>query len=431
MAKTINYFIINMKQIIRSIEKSSYVIFSPFILIISLAFMFGGGDYTDILIQQERVLHIGVINKDQTQFLDEWRDTFESYLDNTLFSNDPLQIGFGNVFIKNINTSNNLLTTNEPVSFKIHEYQNNDEANTAIKKRLIALYLIIPANFSQTILAGLHHKVNVTNQITLTNESQFIRSEATFNLIGDYSFTKFTQAQSVIIEMLDSFLFVYTGLESAGGNLKVKEVSIISEELSVFDKYIPGILVLVLLLGNSAIVGVLAQERTSGTIDRLKLSNFSQKNLIFGLSLTQLVIGLIQIIISLLTIYLIGFPGTGNLFYVLIICFLLLIPLIGIGLIVAAYTEGPIATGMAGMNAIILSFFTGEFIPLPRWQLIQEIQVWHLLPVFSASEAMRKILFLNYDLTQVLMEIMFSFIIGIIIFLIGLFAFQKKIYSEN
>ncbi|MFX1506401.1 MAG: hypothetical protein ACFFDC_09825, partial [Promethearchaeota archaeon] len=61
--------------------------------------------------------------------------------------------------------------------------------------------------------------------------------------------------------------------------------------------------------------------------------------------------------------------------------------------------------------------------------LYGDIQVWHLNPFYSTSEAIRKILFLDYSLDQVALEFCLLIIIGLIIYILGTLAFVKKVYE--
>jgi len=82
-----------------------------------------------------------------------------------------------------------------------------------------------------------------------------------------------------------------------------------------------------------------------------------------------------------------------------------------------------------GTAGIPLSFLSGAFFPLPpKLILFGEVEIWHVNPLYSASEAIRKILFYEYTLSQVFMEITFLLTIGSAIFLIGAVLFVKRVY---
>ena len=72
--------------------------------------------------------------------------------------------------------------------------------------------------------------------------------------------------------------------------------------------------------------------------------------------------------------------------------------------------------------------FYGFFSYVGEYRIIKIPITWHVNPLYSASEAIRKILFYEYTLSQVFMEITFLLTIGSLIFLIGAVLFAKRVY---
>jgi ABC-type polysaccharide/polyol phosphate export permease len=181
-------------------------------------------------------------------------------------------------------------------------------------------------------------------------------------------------------------------------------------------------------MSSAGITYILAFERDRGTIDRLKLSNFPKDDLVLGLTLTQFITTALQIIVFFLTVYFLGFPGRLDLFLAVFIALLSIVPVLAIGILSSVQLKGEIAFFLPGMLSLPLSFLTGSFIPLPKIVLIGEIQIWHLNPFYSSSEALRKILFLNYDLTQITFELLLLLGVSLPILILSVLLFRKKIY---
>jgi len=140
-----------------------------------------------------------------------------------------------------------------------------------------------------------------------------------------------------------------------------------------------------------------------------------------GISITQLITTSLEIVVYLITIYFLGFPGKGNPAFAFLIGLLTIPPILGVGLLSAvAFKDDKLAMSIPGTAGIPLSFLSGAFFPLP--------QIWHVNPLYSASEAIRKIHFYEYTLSQVFMEITFLLTIGSLIFLIGAVLFVKRVY---
>ncbi|MFX0090392.1 MAG: ABC transporter permease [Candidatus Hodarchaeota archaeon] len=435
--KTLIYANKTLRETFRSNEKVGLIFAIPVILLVALAFMYGDQN-TVIVTEDENILNIGVINWDDTSILlsEELKNQFRPYVTpiNTdlNITGDPLETGFGQCFIENINMSHRLITASDSQMLSVTSLTDIDKAKTAVQSRYISLCFIITENFSQSLLAGVNYRTNITTGTSITNDPNLVRSEATVELIGDYSYSRFSQAENILAKMLKTFVQGYTEIELPAGKFVIKQEQINSVEFTEFHRYIPGFLVFVLLMSVSGSAGILALERGSGTLDRLKLSAYSPYSLVLGISITQIITTGLQIAVYLITIYFLGFPGQGDPVLAFLVGLISIPPILGIGLISAViFEDEKLAMSLPGLGAIPLSFLTGSFLPLPRWPLFGEIEVWHLNPLYCTSEAIRKILFLNYDFSQVSVEVTFLLIIGSIMFLLSAFLFHKKVYISD
>ncbi|MFX1285939.1 MAG: ABC transporter permease [Promethearchaeota archaeon] len=435
MYKIILYTLKCLKQTGRNVERMSIIFLIPVLFIVGIAFLYG--DQSSFVIIGDTGDHykIGVINQDKDPKLNSTlRSQLSYYMAENSLSGDILHNGFGSFFIENINNSNILLSENDTRRFSVISYINLDDASKAVQSRFISLCFVIPNNFSQTLIAGLNHRINVTEGKLLLNTTEYFYSVADIELLGDYSYARFTEATTLLQEMLNSFLdkFWVIGLDSPA-RLSVDYESVSTLVFTEFDIYIPAFLIFVLITSSTGVAGIIGYEQEQGTIDRLKLSNFPSLSFLFSLSITQIISTLMTMICVIITIYFLGFPfqGSYQAFIVILVSILAVLPLLAISLGIAAFLGGKMATYLPGLIAIPLSFLTGGFIPLPRITLIGEIQLWHLNPFFSAGEVYRKILILNLEINQIFLDLMLLFLIGIGFFIIGTLIFVKGVYSKN
>ncbi len=435
MMKSLIYARKTLRQTFRSKEKIGIIFAVPIALLVSLAFMYGEQRTVIPVSEDENILNIGVLNRDNTTFLtQELKSQFKPHVTalsgNMHVTGDPLETGFGVCFIENINMSDHLLASPDDQVLSIRPLSDIDTAKTAVQSRQIALCFIITDNFSKTILAGINYRTYITTGTIITNDSNLIKSEATVELIGDYSYSLFSVAENLLARMLKNFVNGFTVAELSGGKFEIKQEQISSVEFTEFDTYIPGFLVFVLLMSVSGSAGILAAERGSGTLDRLKIGAFSPFSLLMGISITQLITTSLEIVVYLITIYFLGFPGKGNPALAFLIGLITIPPILGVGLLSAvAFKDEILAMSIPGTAGIPLSFLSGAFFPLPpKLILFGEVEIWNVNPLYSTSEAIRKILFYKYTLSQVFMEIAFLLTIGSLIFLIGAVLFVKRVY---
>ncbi len=435
MYKILLYTIKCLKQTGRDVERMSIIFLIPVLFIVGIAFLYGDNSSFVIIGDTGDNFKIGVINQDQGLNLNSTiLSQFTHYLMKNSLEGDPLHDGFGSCFIKNMNDSEKLLLKNDPRRFSVISYSELDDASKAVQSRFISLCFIIPSNFSQTLLAGLNHRINVTEGKLLLDATEFVYSGINIELMGDYSFARFAEATTLLEEMLITFLdqFWVKGL-NLPGKFTIDYKSVSTLVFTEFDIYIPAFFIFVLITSSTGVAGIVGYEQEQGTIDRLKLSDFPSTSFLFSLSVTQIISTFLTMTCVIFTIYFLGFPFQGDhqAFFVLLVSILAVLPLLGISLGIAAFLGGKMATYLPGLIALPLSFLTGGFIPLPRINLINDIQLWHLNPFFSTGEVYRKILILNLDIGQISLDLILLFLMGMGFFIIGALIFIKGVYRNN
>jgi hypothetical protein len=398
----------------------------PAFFLFAIAFLYGEETGFEVGVEHGEMFRVGVINNDD---FESWKTTvqnFSSYIEKVGIIGDPVSIGFGENFIDNINNTNHLLPEEDSRYMVLYPFSSYEDATSMVQSRFISLCFVIPENFSRTLLTAINHKINITEGERISYE--LIRSESIVEVIGDYSYARFSEASILLEEQLQNYVKEFAHIEYPG-NFNLEVTNLTSVHFTEFHSFIPGFYIMTLLLSSVGISGILGREKDSGTIDRLRLSDFSRINLNLSLSITQFITTGLQLITFFAAIYLLGFPGQGDPFIASVVVCISIIPLLGWGLLFAVILEGEAALYGPGLLSIPFSFLSGSFIPLPRIPLYGDIQVWHLNPFYSTSEAIRKILFLNYDLNQVGFELSLLIIIGLFFYFLGTVFFVKKVYE--
>jgi ABC-2 type transport system permease protein len=357
----------------------------------------------------------------------------ESFIPPNSLEGSPFLNGFGTHFIENSNGTASLVPIGVNKRFNFILYSDSQKASTAIQSRFISMCIIIPENFSQTLIAGLNYRVNVSENILLFNSSNYYYSESTVEIIGDYTYARFSEAFTLLQEMLNAYLDNYwmSGIDQPG-KMTVEEEHITTLSFTEFDIYVPAFLIFTIISSSTGVAGIIGYEREDGTIDRLKLSKFTTRDYLVGLSFTQILTSILTMIVIIPTIFFLGFPfqGLHQGFYVLLMTILATLPLLGISLGFAAITDGQMSTYLPSLIAIPMSFLTGNFIPLPKISLIGDVQLWHINPFFSAGELLRKTLIVNLDFNFIIIDLIMLILVGIIFFVGGSYLFLKSVFRE-
>ncbi|MFW9997910.1 MAG: ABC transporter permease [Candidatus Odinarchaeota archaeon] len=432
MVKFLVYTVKTLRETFRSYEKLTLIFVIPVAFLVALGFLYGDQAAIDQFFTggELPVLDVGVVNDDNTTVLtEEIKEIFSPHVADlgamVNITGNPLETGFGNCFVENINVSNHLHGGMISLKLNIISFTDIEPAKIAVQSRQVSACFIITENFTRTLLAGINNRVNLTENIVITDIAELIQSEATIELIGDYTYSRFSDASTALEVMLENFVNAYTGIELPAGRFEIIQEQINSIAFTEFDTYIPGFIIFVLFMTVSGSAGIIAHERSSGAIDRLKLSGFRPISLFLGLTITQLITTACSMFVFIITAYLLGFPGRGNPILAFIISLVAVLPMLGVSLLIASFCKDvTLATGIPGIIAIPLSFLSGAFFPLP------EGDIWYLNPFYSASEAMRKVLMLEYKLEQVSMELAFILLIGGTIFLFSAVVFHKVAYKD-
>jgi len=431
--KSIIFFQRCIKQTYRNTERMSVILILPILFTVGLAWIYGDESSFVIVDDQGPVYKIGVINQDNLPDLDlDSQTKFQSYISslNKPFLNNSLKNGFGSSFITGID-SGQLFTEKDNSKFHIFSFNNTDSAASAVQSRFISLCMIIPSDFSQTILAGLNHRINVTKGFSVSNQTIFHYSYSSIEIIGDISYARFSEALILLEDILQRFTdnFWLSGLEDIRFlSTGIRMIS--TRSFTEFDIFAPALLIFILITSSTGVSAIVGFEREDETIDRLKLSGFSPNSYFIGLTLTQLVSTAITMAIIFGTLYFLEFPyqNFNQIIVGILICCVAILPLLGISLSMAALSDGQLATYLPSLIGIPLAFLTGNFFPLPRINLLGSIQIWHLNPFYSVGVILRKTLILNANLSNYMLDIIMLIIAGSIFYIIGGIIFLRKAY---
>jgi ABC-2 type transport system permease protein len=342
-----------------------------------------------------------------------------------------MDIGFFKHFSINSVNDGPVSSNDNSVTMQFLEYSSLETAVTAVQNRKAAMGIVIDQNFSKSILSGINFKHKIEMNTFLTNSTKLLDAKSSIEIIGDFSNSLFSSAYSHFSSALSRYLDIYTEPNFDTGTIEIQTVHISRIEFTEFDTQIPGYLVFVLILGISGSVAILASEREMKTIERMILSEYDKKSLILGVAISQLVVTILEIIMFLITIYLIGFPRVGNPIIVLVICLFSIIPILGLGFIIVAYIKDPyLAISIPSLLGIPLIFLAGAFIPLPYKPMLgsKQIQIWHINPLYSMSEAFRKIMIFGESFEGILLELIIIICFGVVLFSSGIKLLSKTIY---
>ena len=195
-------------------------------------------------------------------------------------------------------------------------------------------------------------------------------------------------------------------------------------ELSIFDIFVPGILVAGVLVCISQVAAHFAGEKERGTMIRLATTAVSRREILLSGALSQFIVTTFQIILMLLIALMLGayIHPNANWFLLIFILTLLIFSVIGMGLTIASFLKD-------SMSASLYSWFL--IIPLQVLGGIftygAEFEYSFIFPTYWAVHALRVIMLNGIGTWEAIgVDIIYLTVFGLATTLIGVLLFQRK-----
>ena len=291
---------------------------------------------------------------------------------------------------------------------------NQERAEDLLRDRDAEVLLIIPEHFSDTLQ---------------TASQGGILNPAEVTLVGDLTNPYYAVGAVMASSVIDEFVQVQTGEIRP---IRYTEIALgASAGRSEFDLYIPGILIISVVMLVFIVSMTIAYEVETGTLRRLQMTSMKASDLLIGISLPTVLWSVVSLLLTLLVAIALGFNSQGSIWSALLVGGITAVAVVGIGLIVAAYSKSVSqAFIIANFPLIFFMFFSGAVYPIPRIILFQiaglNVSLYDLLPPTHAVMALNKILTLGSGLDGVLYEIIALIVLSLLYYLIGIWLFQRR-----
>ena len=194
--------------------------------------------------------------------------------------------------------------------------------------------------------------------------------------------------------------------------------------------YVPGLLVLAVVLMVFQAAMTPARDIESGAMRRLRLTPLTAFDYLGGTSLWLALVSIGAVFLTFATAVAFGFRSQGPLWLAVLVTAITSLSIIGIGLIVACFSKTVSqAFVIANFPLGFLMFLTGAAFPLPRFTLFtiagRGFALPDLLPPTHAVVALNKILTLGAGFKDVAFELTALTLLSALYFGIGVWLFQR------
>lgn len=298
-----------------------------------------------------------------------------------------------------------------PITFR--ETLSRTEAMEQVRNKKTHAMIIIPAGF--------------TDSIIMRQSGQNVR--VPFELSGNLTETNYLISAILGITYVSGYINAVTG--TAEPYHFIETPAGMSSKLNDFTMAIPGLLVLatIMLMFSGAIAFVVEPEKK--TMLRLKLSRVTPLTFIGGITIIQILVGLVSILLTLGTAYLFEFEFSGSFWLFLLVSVLTCVSVIGFSLILAGFTRSVNEVLVVGNFPLFLfMFFSGTVFPIEGATLFTlggyNFTIPGLMSTYHGTEALKQVLIYEAGISGIWPQLVSLAGLTVLYFLFGYWIYRRR-----
>ncbi|MFC1734053.1 ABC transporter permease [candidate division KSB1 bacterium] len=304
------------------------------------------------------------------------------------------------------------IVTDDENILTISRMENRKKAEIRLMKRKAHLLMIIPERFSEAIEQKKQDEIKP--QIEFAGNITDVKYLVSAVLAGEIYSQYVIEAAEIELPVT----FKETSMGSSG-------------ELSDFELYVPGMIIFSIIMLIMTATTAVVRESEHFTLKRLKISNMTTFQLMTGISVVQIFVGVLSVAIAMLAAVLLGYSFSGSVMAFSIIILFTIISMIAFSVLFAAFCKTVTEIMVIGMIPFfILMIFTGAMFKINAVKLFSigdyDIAVNHILSPTFAVEAVEKVLIYGAGIGDVWFELLAIIILSVFYYFLGIYLFRKR-----
>jgi len=292
-------------------------------------------------------------------------------------------------------------------------------AENKLRNREATALIVFPDNFSSTLLST--QSGQSVNPVKLT-------------IIGDLTNPYYPLVSIMAVSAVDEYVKEMIGQSSP---IVLNEIPLgASDARTEFEMYVPALLILAVVMLIFQVSMTITREVEGGTLRRLQMTKMTAFDLLGGISLTQVLIGVACVVLTFVTALLLGFRSQGPLWVAILVGAVTSFSIVGVGLMIACLAR-TVSEAFIYSNfpLIFLMFFTGAVFPMPPIPVFtvagRTIALFDFLPPTHAIVALNKVLTLGAGLKDITYELSMLLFLSVVYFVLGVWLFNKVQLKRN
>jgi ABC-2 type transport system permease protein len=298
---------------------------------------------------------------------------------------------------------------------------NLDSLKTSVQEGNIQGGIIIPSNFTQSLLSGQQGTLVIVTDNSNPQVSAAMQSALTavFQNMGTM-LAQQNVAHALGINDTNAALAIVQPY-----NIQVEGV--VSGHSSYFDFIAPGIMAMTVMMSvMTGLPAAISQEKEVGTLDGMMVAPINRLSIIVGKTLAQTARGLLQgVLILILASVLFGVTIQGSILLVFGLLLLGVFSFVGLGVVLTSFAKDQETAMMIMMTLMFpMMFLSGVFFPVQQmpWYM-QDIS--KALPLTYAADALRKVMVLGAGIPQITTELTVLIVFGVVMTAIAVPVFKR------
>jgi ABC-2 type transport system permease protein len=324
-------------------------------------------------------------------------------------------VHLGNAFVSSLEAINNqtsMMDLSTATSF--------DEIKTRIQDGKISGGIILPPDFTQSILSGKQGEITIVTDQSNPQISSMMQAvlSKTIESMGTYiARLNLNSTYNITWDNTMAVIQPYT----------VQFTGIVPGQPNYFEFVAPGIISMVVMMSlMTGLPHAISYEKDTGTLDGMLVAPINRLSIILGKVMAQTIRGLIQgAIIVMLAVVLFGVVIHGSILLVVALLLLTVFSFVGLGILITSFTGREETATMVMMTLMFpMMFLSGVFFPIQQMPAFMQ-SIAHLLPLTYAAQALRKVMVLGAGFDAVSTEILILFAFGLVLLAVAVPMFKK------
>jgi ABC-2 type transport system permease protein len=342
-------------------------------------------------------------------------------------SNVPIALanqdsGYGNSMVGSQTFTTVLQQINNSTGMmKLSNVSSVDEIKTLVKNGEIDGGIVIPSNFTESILTGQQGTIIIITDQSNPQMSSTIQSvlKSVFDQMGTMLAQQNVLGLNSSVNYSNSLAIVkpYT----------VTTEGIVEGNSTYFDFIAPGMIAMTVMMSvMTGLPAAISQEKEVGTLDGMMAAPINRLSIILGKTLAQTARGLLQgVIILVLAVGLFGVTIHGSILLVFGLLLLGVFSFVGLGIVLTSFAKDQETAMMLMMTLMFpMMFLSGVFFPIQQMPWYMQ-GISKFLPLTYASQALRKVMVLGAGVPAISTELIVLIVFGVIMIAIAVPVFRR------